>query len=33
MITVTDLAKEKIQDALKDKGENPSVRVYIAGAG
>ena len=31
MITVTDLAKEKIQDALKDKGDNPAIRLYIAG--
>ena len=33
MITVTDLAKEKIQDALKDKGDNPAIRLYIAGIG
>lgn len=33
MITVTDAAKEKIQEALKDKGENPTLRVYIAGVG
>jgi Fe-S cluster assembly iron-binding protein IscA len=33
MITVSDTAKEKIQEALKDKGENPAVRVYVAGIG
>jgi len=33
MITVTDKALEKIQEALKEKGDNPAVRVYIAGIG
>jgi len=33
MITVTELAREKIQGALEGKGENPSIRVYIAGVG
>ena len=33
MITVTDTAKEKIGEALKEKGDNPAVRVYIAGIG
>ncbi len=33
MITVTDHALEKIQDAVKDKGDNPSIRIYIAGVG
>ena len=32
MITVTDTAKVKIAEALKDK-EDPAVRVYIAGVG
>ena len=33
MITVTDPAKDAIKDALKDKGENPTIRIYIAGMG
>ncbi len=33
MITVTEKAVEMIQDALKEKGDNPAVRVYIAGMG
>jgi len=33
MITVTEHAVEKIQDAVKDSGDNPTVRVYVAGFG
>lgn len=33
MITVTELAIEKIQGSIKGKGENPSIRVYVAGVG
>lgn len=33
MITVTEHAVEKIQDAVKDKGEGATVRVYVAGFG
>jgi Fe-S cluster assembly iron-binding protein IscA len=33
MINVTEKAVEKIQEALKEKGENPAIRVYIAGSG
>jgi len=33
MITVTDTAKENIQEAIKEKGDDPAVRVYIAGVG
>lgn len=33
MIEVTDKAREKLLESLKEHGENPSVRVYIAGSG
>jgi hypothetical protein len=33
MIRVSEKAKDKLVDSLKDQGENPSVRVYIAGSG
>ncbi len=33
MITVTEKAVEKIQEALKEKGDDAAVRVYIAGMG
>ena len=33
MITITELAQQKIKDALKDKGPNPTIRVYVAGVG
>ena len=33
MIEVTDMAQEKIGEAVKDKGENPAIRVYVAGVG
>jgi Fe-S cluster assembly iron-binding protein IscA len=33
MINVTEHALEKIQDAVKDKGDNPAIRVYVAGVG
>lgn len=33
MIEVTDKAREKLLESLKAHGENPSVRVYIAGSG
>ena len=33
MITITALAHEKIKEALKDKGPDPVIRVYVAGVG
>lgn len=33
MIEITDLAREKLLESLKDQGENPAVRVYVAGSG
>lgn len=33
MITITATAEEKIKEALKDKGPNPAIRVYVAGVG
>ena len=33
MIELTDLAREKLLESLKQHGENPCVRVYIAGSG
>lgn len=33
MIMITELAEQKIKEALKDKGPNPAIRVYVAGAG
>lgn len=33
MIRVSERAAEKLVDSLKGQGENPAVRVYIAGSG
>lgn len=33
MIEVTDKAREKLLESLKEHGDNPCVRVYIAGSG
>jgi hypothetical protein len=33
MISVTESAKEMILQSIKDKGEKPSVRIYLAGVG
>ena len=33
MIEITQQAREKLLESLKGHGENPAVRVYIAGSG
>lgn len=33
MIRVSEKARDKLVESLKDQGENPAVRVYIAGSG
>jgi Fe-S cluster assembly iron-binding protein IscA len=33
MIQVTETATEKLREALKEHGQNPAVRVYVAGSG
>ena len=33
MIQLTELAREKLLEALKEQDSQPSVRVYIAGSG
>lgn len=33
MIQITDHAKEKLLESVKDQGENPAVRIYVAGSG
>jgi Fe-S cluster assembly iron-binding protein IscA len=33
MIEMSDKAREKLLESLKQHGENPAVRVYIAGSG
>jgi hypothetical protein len=33
MILVTGKARDKLVESLKEQGENPAIRVYIAGSG
>ena len=33
MLEVTEVAREKVLESVKQYGENPAVRVYIAGSG
>jgi len=33
MIQISEAATEKLKEALKEHGENPAVRVYVAGSG
>ena len=33
MIDITDKAREMLVAAIKDEGDNPSVRLYQAGMG
>ncbi len=33
MIEITDLARKKLKESLAGEGENPSVRIYVAGVG
>lgn len=33
MIDLTDLAREKLLESVRGHGDNPAVRVYIAGSG
>ncbi len=33
MIEITDVAKEKLLESLRDQEVNPGVRIYIAGSG
>lgn len=33
MVQISETAKEKLIEALKEHGENPAVRLYVAGSG
>ena len=33
MIQITQSAREKLLESLQGQGDNPAVRVYIAGSG
>ena len=33
MIQVSEKARDKLIESLKDQGQNPSVRIYVAGSG
>jgi Fe-S cluster assembly iron-binding protein IscA len=33
MITITDSAMDAIKEAVADRGDSPSVRIYVAGYG
>lgn len=33
MIQITDKAREQLVESLKEHGENPAVRIYVAGSG
>lgn len=33
MIEITELARQKLMESLQDQGDNPAVRVYVAGSG
>ncbi len=33
MIEITDLAREQLRASVEGNGDNPSVRIYVAGAG
>lgn len=33
MIEITDKAREKLLESVKEHGANPAVRIYVAGSG
>ncbi len=33
MIEVTEAARKKLKESLIDEGDNPAVRIYVAGVG
>lgn len=33
MIEITEKAREKILESVKEHGPNPAVRIYVAGSG
>lgn len=33
MISISEMAREKLLETLKEHGENPALRVYVAGSG
>jgi Fe-S cluster assembly iron-binding protein IscA len=33
MIEITEKAREKLLESVKEHGANPAVRIYVAGSG
>lgn len=33
MISITESAREKLLESLKEHGDNPGLRLYVAGSG
>ena len=33
MIELTETARDKLLESVKEHGENPAVRIYVAGSG
>jgi len=33
MIEITDKAREMLLESVRDQGENPAERIYVAGSG